>query len=60
VTLDQSTSKNFSQLDDAALENLFECNNVRIQRLLAEAASVRADQASIRAEMKRRERELYS
>jgi hypothetical protein len=34
---------------------LFERNKVRIQRLLAEAASVRADQASIRAEIKRRE-----
>jgi hypothetical protein len=60
VTLDQSTSKKISQLDDAGLENLFECNRERIQRLLADAAGVRVEQASIRAEMKRREWETWS
>lgn len=60
MTLDSLTRTKFADLDDAAMEDLFERNRARIQRLLAEAATVRADQASIRAEMKRRERELYS
>ncbi len=53
------SKEKIAHLDDAKLSALFERNNVRIQCLLAEAASVRADQASIRAEMKRREWEFY-
>jgi hypothetical protein len=44
-------------LTDDALEELFERNRIRIQRLLAEAAAMRIEQARIRAEMKRRVRQ---
>ncbi len=60
MTLDSSTQGKFAHLDDEEMAELFERNKVRIQHLLAEAAIMRADQASVRAEMKRRERELNS
>jgi hypothetical protein len=60
VTLNLENHRRFAQLDATALENLFELNKERIQSLLAEAAGVRVEQAIIRAEMKRREREIWS
>ena len=57
---EHSTPRKFAHLDDAALEDRFERNRERIQGLLAEAAGVRVEQASIRAEMKRREWGQYS
>jgi hypothetical protein len=60
VTLCPAIRRKVSRLDAAALENLFELNKERIQGLLAEAAGVRVEQATIRAEMKRREREIWS
>lgn len=46
-----------SNLTNVALEELFERNRVLIQRLLAQAADARTEQARIRAEIKRRKRE---
>lgn len=60
MTFDTSTRTKFVHLDDAKIDELLEGTKVRIQRLRAEAASVRADQASIRAEIKRREWETES
>jgi len=54
MALDSLTDGQFAHLDIAALEDLFERNKVRILRLLAEAAIVRADQAEIQAEIDRR------
>lgn len=59
MSLDPSNVGKFAHLDDIALTELCERNRERIQRLLAGAASVRVEQAIIRAEIKRRERELY-
>lgn len=55
MTFDTSTRTKFAHLDDAEIDELLEHTKVRIQRLLAEAASVRVDQVSIQAEIKRRE-----
>ena len=60
VTVDPSTVRKYGNLDDDALADLYERNKIRIQTLLAQVAGIRADQASIRAEIKRRDRELYS
>jgi uncharacterized protein (DUF2236 family) len=60
MNLDSLTQRKFAHLDDAEMAKLFERHKVHSQRLQAEAASVPADRASIHAEMKRRERELYS
>lgn len=55
MILGYSTDVKFANLDDAGMVELLGRNKVRIQRLLAEVARMRADQASIRAEIKRRE-----
>jgi hypothetical protein len=57
MDLQSSTQLKVTNLTDVALEELFERNRVLIQRLLAQAAAVRIEQARIRAEMKRRVRE---
>lgn len=45
----------FLDMDEIEMDELLERTKVRIQRHLAEAASARADQASIQAEIRRRE-----
>jgi hypothetical protein len=57
MDLQSLTQQKVANLTDPALEELFERNHIRIQRLLAEAAALRTEQARIRAEIKRRVRE---
>jgi len=57
MDLPSLTQQKVANLTDIALEEVFERNRIRIQRLLAEAAALRTEQARIRAEVKRRARE---
>ncbi len=57
MDLQSLTQQQVANLTDTALEELFERNRIRLQRLLAEAAALRIEQARIRAEVKRRVRE---
>ena len=57
MDLQSSPQRSVAILTDVALEELFERNRVLIQRLLAQVAAVRTEQARIRAETKRRIRE---
>ena len=54
MDLQSSSQRKVAILTDVALEELFERNRVLIQRLLAQVADVRTEQARIRAEIKRR------
>jgi hypothetical protein len=57
MDLQSSTQPKVTNLTNDGLEELFERNRIRIQRLLAEAAALRTEQARIRAEIKHRNRE---
>lgn len=57
MDLQSSSQHKVAILTDVALEELFERNRVLIQRLLAQVAAVRTEQARISAERKRRTRE---
>lgn len=54
MDLQSLSQRKVAILTDVALEELFERNRVLIQRLLAQVADVRTEQARIRAEIKRR------
>ena len=54
MDLPSLTQLKVANLTNVALEEMSERNRIRIQRLLAEAAALRTDQARIRAEIKHR------